>query len=80
VKENVAGGRDALVARLAAAGVGAMVYYPVPIHRLPVYAHLAVPADALPNTNAACAEVMSLPMWPGIGEQVQRRVVDAVLA
>ena len=63
-------------AAIQEAGVSSMIYYPIPIHRLPVYQHL--PAGNLPNTDAACGEVMSLPMWPLIDEPTQRAVVDAL--
>ena len=53
------GRRDEVRARLAEAGIGTLVYYPVPVHRLPVYAW---PAGSLPQTERAAQEVLSLPM------------------
>ncbi len=53
------GRRDALRARLAEAGIGTMVYYPVPVHRLPVYDW---PMGSLPQAEAAAEEVVALPM------------------
>ncbi len=70
-----AGRRDALRAALEAAGVGSMIYYPVPLHRLPVF---APPAAPLPRAEAAAAEVLSLPIWPALAEAQQERVVRAV--
>ena len=67
--------RDALVQRLNTAGIGVMVYYPIPINRLPVYAHIG---GAFKHCDEACDQVMSLPMWPGIPAETQRRVVDAI--
>ncbi|HLE97193.1 MAG TPA: DegT/DnrJ/EryC1/StrS family aminotransferase [Candidatus Thermoplasmatota archaeon] len=67
--------RDGLQARLADAGVSTMVYYPVPMHRLPVYAK---GAPHLPVSEAAAAEVLSLPMWPGMPEATTERVVLSV--
>ncbi|MBT8198223.1 MAG: DegT/DnrJ/EryC1/StrS family aminotransferase, partial [Acidimicrobiia bacterium] len=61
--------------RMKAAGVNTMIYYPVPLHHLPVYAH--IDAD-LPVTEAACGQVLSLPMWPEIDEATQQRVIDAL--
>ena len=55
------GRRDALRARLAEAGIGTMVYYPVPVHRLPVYAW---PEGSLPQAEAAAEEVVALPIFP----------------
>lgn len=70
------GRRDAVAERMSDAGVGTMIYYPVPIHRLPVYQHLVF--DDLPFTDQACAEVLSLPMWPQIDEATQRAVTEAL--
>jgi len=55
------GRRDEVRQRLADAGIGTMVYYPVPVHRLPVYAW---PEGSLPRAEQAAREVLSLPMGP----------------
>ena len=67
-------GRDDLQARLARHGVQTNVFYPTPVHRLPAY---DVALD-LPVTDAACAEVLSLPMHPHLTDGEVDRVVDAV--
>jgi len=54
-----------------------MVYYPVPCHRLPVYAE-TYSAVSLPVADAAADEVLSLPIWPSIEPAVQERVAEAV--
>ena len=66
------GRRDALRQHLAEAGIGTMVYYPVPVHRLPVYAW---PEGSLPQAEAAAAEVLSLPMSPFLPPDAQDEVV-----
>lgn len=71
------GRRDAVRAALRAAGVETMVYYPVPCHRLPVY---AASAPALPVAERLAAEVLSLPMGPYLAEEDQARVIDALVA
>ena len=58
--------RDALVAHLRARGIGTGVHYPVPVHRQPAYAHLGCGPGSLPATEAAAAEVLSLPMYPDL--------------
>jgi dTDP-4-amino-4,6-dideoxygalactose transaminase len=60
-----------------ASGIGTMVYYPIPIHRLPVYA-ACYDAVHLPVAEAAAGEVLSLPIWPAIPESTQQRVIDAL--
>ena len=67
------GRRDAAQAALAEAGISSMIYYPVPIHQLPVYADLGV---ELPQTELACQEVLSLPMWPRLKEEQQLRICE----
>ncbi|MGI9038831.1 MAG: DegT/DnrJ/EryC1/StrS family aminotransferase, partial [Gemmatimonadota bacterium] len=73
------GRRDSVRERLDTAGVGTMVYYPVPCHRLPVY--LDTYSDTtLPMAEAAADEVLSLPIWPSIEQGVQERVATALIA
>ncbi len=66
------GRREEVRQRLAEAGVGTMVYYPVPVHRLPVYASQA---PSLPKAEQAATEVLSLPMGAFLSPQNQTKVV-----
>jgi dTDP-4-amino-4,6-dideoxygalactose transaminase len=73
---RISGGRrDAVQAALQQAGIGTMVYYPVPLHRLPVYADLGY---HLPEAERAAAAVLSLPMGPFLTPEVQDRVAGAL--
>ncbi|MCM2332407.1 MAG: DegT/DnrJ/EryC1/StrS family aminotransferase [Anaeromyxobacteraceae bacterium] len=67
------GRRDALRGQLAAAGIDTMVYYPRAIHELP---HFGMPPDRFPVSAAAAREVLSLPLWPSIGESAIGRVAS----
>jgi dTDP-4-amino-4,6-dideoxygalactose transaminase len=67
--------RDRVQKRLHEAGISTMVYYPVPIHKLPIYANLNY---SLPEAERAAGEVLSLPIWPTITPAVQERVVEAL--
>jgi len=73
---RVTGGRrDALREYLARRGIATMVYYPTPLHRLPVYAG----AEArCPAAELASTEVLSLPLWPRITEDLQSRIVSEI--
>jgi len=71
--------RDAIVAELHEAGVGADVYYPVPVHRQEYIMERGLHAD-LPITDAAAARTLALPMFPGLTDTEQRQVIDAVVA
>ena len=72
--------RDALVAHLERSGVRALVHYPVPVHLQPAYRGRLRGRDALPETELAARQVLSLPMYPELADQDVRRVADAVCA
>jgi dTDP-4-amino-4,6-dideoxygalactose transaminase len=71
--------RDAIVAELREAGVGADIYYPLPVHRQEYIMERGLHAD-LPITDAAAARTLALPMYPGLSDTEQREVIDAVVA
>lgn len=74
------GKRDKVKQFLADQGIGSMVYYPVPVHKLPIYADHSV---SLPEAEKAAAEVLSLPIWPEIAEETQvhiAKVMEEALA
>jgi len=57
-------------------GVGSGVYYPIPNHLLPSF---GLEVD-LPVTATACAEVVSLPVYPALTSEQLERIVAAVNA
>jgi dTDP-4-amino-4,6-dideoxygalactose transaminase len=67
--------RDELRKHLDAREVGTAVHYPVPLHRQPVYRHVAA---SLPESERASAEVLSLPLFPELREAEVDEVVAAV--
>jgi dTDP-4-amino-4,6-dideoxygalactose transaminase len=71
--------RERVVAGLRAAGVEAAIHYPVPLHLTAAFAHLAQPAGTFPHAERAAAEILTLPLFPGITPAQQERVV-AILA
>ncbi len=70
--------RDALLAHLKAGGIGCAVYYPVPLHLQPCFAHLGYQRGRLPVTEHAMDTVLSLPIYPELTEAQQALVVDAI--
>ncbi len=70
--------RDQVQQDLAARGVSTMIYYPVPIHLQPVYAHLGYRRGDLPVTEQACEQVLSLPMFPELLEEQSEYVAEAL--
>ena len=71
--------RDEVHKLLQEAGIGAMIYYPIPLHMQKVHAHLHIPENSLPVTVENTKHVMSLPMFPEITEEEQRTVVEEVV-
>ncbi|MBN9391116.1 MAG: DegT/DnrJ/EryC1/StrS family aminotransferase [Chloroflexi bacterium] len=69
--------RDGLKQALEGRGIGSGVYYPLPIHRQAVYQDRGY-NDSLPVTERACAEVLSLPVYPGLGSQELEYIAEAV--
>jgi dTDP-4-amino-4,6-dideoxygalactose transaminase len=70
--------RDRVREKMQAQGVSSMVYYPIPLHRQPVYENLGYQPGQLPHTDRAAEEVLSLPMFPEITGEEQQRVAYAL--
>lgn len=64
------GKRDLIKERLEKEGICTMIYYPIPLHKLPVYNR----SEKYANAEAAAGEVLSLPIWPEITPAIQERV------
>jgi len=67
--------RDRVLAALRAAGIGASIHYPTPIHLTEAYRFLNYPAGSFPVAEAAAGEILSLPLFPHITPAQQERVV-----
>ncbi|MBN2310051.1 MAG: DegT/DnrJ/EryC1/StrS family aminotransferase [Candidatus Hydrogenedentes bacterium] len=72
--------RDALQAHLKDRGVGTLIHYPIPIHLQQAFAGLGLEAGRFPVAEAACNEVLSLPMYPTLPLEDVDRVAEAVAA
>lgn len=73
--------RDGLAAGLRRSGVETAVHYPVPIHLQKGCAEFCrVPPQGLPETEKACAEVLSLPMYPELRDDEVARICRALQA
>ena len=69
--------RDAVLTALHQARIGAAIHYPIPVHRQPAFAGTA--RQPVPVAERAADEILSLPMFPGITAEQQRRVVTTLL-
>jgi dTDP-4-amino-4,6-dideoxygalactose transaminase len=72
--------RDAVLTALRAAGVGAGIHYPIPIHLQGSFAELGLGPGTFPVAEEAAGRVLSLPLFAEITETQQERVVDALRA
>ena len=71
--------RGAVLQRLNERGVGARVYYPLPIHRQPLFQARGEYLDVhLPETEKAAREVLSLPVHPALTETERSYIVEEV--
>ena len=70
--------RDRIAAALTEAGIASSAYYKTPLHLQPALAFLGQTEGDLPETERAARENLALPLWAGIGADVQERVVAAV--
>jgi dTDP-4-amino-4,6-dideoxygalactose transaminase len=70
--------RDAVLASLRAQQIGAAIYYPIPLHLQECFASLGYKPGSLPASEAAVADVLSLPIFPELGAERQELVVRGV--
>ncbi|MBR4748336.1 MAG: DegT/DnrJ/EryC1/StrS family aminotransferase [Abditibacteriota bacterium] len=70
--------RDRLREMLAERGIGSAVYYPFPLHLQPCYGFLGYREGDLPVTEAACKEVLSLPVYPELTDEEISAVATGV--
>jgi dTDP-4-amino-4,6-dideoxygalactose transaminase len=59
-------------------GFSTEVYYPSPLHLQPAFAYLNYSAGDFPASEAACSEVLALPIYPEITEDVQNAIVRTI--
>lgn len=72
--------REDLREALAKCGVSTGIHYPVPPHLQEAYAALDFREGDFPLTEAIHREVLSLPIWPGMRDDMIDHVIDSVRA
>ena len=71
--------RDEVHKLLQENGVGAMIYYPVPLHLQKLHKELGYKVGDLPLTEKDTKLVMSLPMFPELTEEEQKTVAETLI-
>jgi dTDP-3-amino-3,4,6-trideoxy-alpha-D-glucose transaminase len=69
---------EALSQYLRSCGIASGRHYPQPVHLSPAYAWLGHGPGAFPVTEALAAQLLSLPIFPGMTEAQISAVVDAI--
>jgi aminotransferase EvaB len=72
--------RDRISEALRAAEIECAAYYVTPMHLQPALRFLGGAEGSLPETERASRENLALPLWAGIEDETQERVVETVRA
>ena len=70
--------RDGLQKHLAGAGIGTGIHYPIPLHLQNAYSHLGYRTGDFPVCEGTAATILSLPMYPGLGDEQQERIAQCL--
>jgi len=72
--------REQLKESLGAAGIGTGIHYPIPLHMQKAYSDFGYKAGDFPVTERVAAEILSLPMFPELTEEMQARIAEQTAA
>jgi len=70
--------REALQSALTEAGIGTGIHYPIPLHLQRAYSNLNHKQGDFPVTERVAAQIVSLPMFPQLTNEMQDSVVSKV--
>jgi dTDP-4-amino-4,6-dideoxygalactose transaminase len=70
--------REDLMKHLTSKGIGVGIHYPIPLHLQNAYQNLGYRKGDLPVAEKVALEIVSLPMFPGLTSDQQRRIVSEV--
>ncbi len=76
--DEPSGMRDALQAHLDENGIKTIIHYPIPPHLSQAYGYLGHKKGFLPVTERYASEVISLPIYSGMTDDEQKRVIDCI--
>lgn len=70
--------RDHLKKKLAEHNIGHSIYYPVPLHEQECFKYIGYQPEDCPVSHCASKQLISLPIFPELTEQEQRKVVEVI--
>jgi dTDP-4-amino-4,6-dideoxygalactose transaminase len=71
--------RDELLAHLQKNKIGCEIYYPVPMHVQECFKYLGYKKGELPESEKAAKEIMAIPVYPELTDEMKNYVVKAIL-
>lgn len=72
--------RDGLMEHLTASGIGTGIHYRNPVHLQKAMSYLGYKRGDIPAAEEACAEILSLPMYPELNREDQEYIAAAIKA
>lgn len=72
--------REQLISYLEQKEIGTIIHYPIPPHLSEAYQYLHIKKGTLPITEQYADTVLSIPLYNGMTEEEQKRVIDALNA
>lgn len=72
--------REELLAHLDKCGVGTLIHYPIPPHLSEAYSYLGYHQGSFPVAEKYAGEVLSIPLYNGMTEEEQDRVIESINA
>jgi len=72
--------RDEVVKHLHDKGIGCAIYYPIPLHMNECFGYLGYKQGAFPESEKAAGEIMALPIYPELTDQMKDYVAGTVLS
>jgi dTDP-4-amino-4,6-dideoxygalactose transaminase len=70
--------RDAVQKELGARGISTAIHYPISLPSLEAYNHLGHRPEDFPVANAQMGEILSLPMYPELSDEMIGYTADAL--